>query len=391
MSNGRLHDRTTAVVTGGGSGIGEGIAQALASEGCRVIISGRNEVKLRAAAESFQKAGAPAIQFRSLDVADREAVGQFFQWATQTLGRVDILVNSAGTNIVKRSMAELDPADWDKLLAVNATGAYNCMHAVLPQMRERRDGLIVNISSVAGVRASMLGGVAYTASKFALASLSHCVALEEKDHGIRVTNVHPGGGRDSDSRCTTGAGLRRTPRPNSPTGGHRLTGAGDRLPSAACARLGHSDQADDAGVCVSASGTQMARIDGIDADSRASWCPCMLKPKKRTGVMQRVAGRPAKRRDIQPSRSAAGRDRDGRRQIDCVWVHRDRPRSRIAVGPFGNQPEQPAGAGVGLAPTRARIRKTGIIPCRVSRILSASISPSTLSRSPSGRPASNSR
>lgn len=191
MSNGRLHDRT-AVVTGGGSGIGEGIAQALASEGCRVIITGRNEVKLRAAAESFQKSGAPAIQFRSLDVADREAVGQFFQWATQTLGRVDILVNSAGTNIVKRSMAELDPADWDKLLAVNATGAYNCMHAVLPQMRERRDGLIVNISSVAGVRASMLGGVAYTASKFALASLSHCVALEEKDHGIRVTNVHPG-------------------------------------------------------------------------------------------------------------------------------------------------------------------------------------------------------
>lgn len=191
MSNGRLRDKT-AIVTGGGSGIGEGVARALAAEGCQVIITGRSEAKLRASAEDFQADGAPPIRYRALDVADRQAVGQFINWATEELGHVDILVNSAGTNIIKRSMAELDPADWDKLLAVNATGAYNCMHAVLPQMRERRDGLIVNISSVAGVRASMLGGVAYTASKFALTSLSHCVALEEKDHGIRVTNVHPG-------------------------------------------------------------------------------------------------------------------------------------------------------------------------------------------------------
>jgi NADP-dependent 3-hydroxy acid dehydrogenase YdfG len=191
MNTGRLQGRT-AVVTGGGSGIGEGIALALAAEGARVIITGRNEDKLRAVAESLADKSAPPIQYRTLDVADRKAVNTFFEWATATLGHVDILVNSAGTNIVKRSVADLDPADWDKLFAVNATGAYNCIHAVLPQMRERRDGLIINISSVAGVRASVLGGVAYTASKFALTSMSHVMALEEKDHGIRITNVHPG-------------------------------------------------------------------------------------------------------------------------------------------------------------------------------------------------------
>jgi len=191
MRTARLQGKT-AVVTGGGSGIGEGIALALAAEGARVIITGRSEAKLRAVAESLQDKAAPPIQYRTLDVADRGAVNAFFDWATSTLGQVDILVNSAGVNIVKRSVADLDPADWDKLLAVNATGAYNCIHAVLPQMRERRDGLIVNISSVAGVRASVLGGVAYTASKFALTSMSHVMALEEKDHGIRITNVHPG-------------------------------------------------------------------------------------------------------------------------------------------------------------------------------------------------------
>src|SRR4051812_16220129 len=119
MNTGRLQDRT-AVVTGGGSGIGAGIAAAFAREGCRVIITGRNEAKLHALAKSVSGPAAP-IQFRTLDVAARADVDRFFDWATATLGQIDILVNSAGTNIVKRSVADLDPADWDKLLAVNAT------------------------------------------------------------------------------------------------------------------------------------------------------------------------------------------------------------------------------------------------------------------------------
>src|SRR5690606_34250804 len=84
------------------------------------------------------------------------------------------------------------PEDWDLLLRVNATGAYNCMRRALPGMRARRDGVIVNISSVAGLRANPLGGVAYNASKFAMSALGTTVAQEEKDRGIRISTVYPG-------------------------------------------------------------------------------------------------------------------------------------------------------------------------------------------------------
>jgi NADP-dependent 3-hydroxy acid dehydrogenase YdfG len=180
----------TALVTGGGTGIGAGIALALAAEGCRVAINGRREDKLRETAARHK--GANKILVHAADASERDQAKRLIEWATRELGRIDILVNSAGVNIVNRTMAALDPADWDKLLKVNATAAYNTMHFTLPQMRERKDGLIVNVVSIAGVRASPLGGVAYSASKFAMTSLGTCVALEEKDNGIRVTNIHPG-------------------------------------------------------------------------------------------------------------------------------------------------------------------------------------------------------
>ncbi len=89
-------------------------------------------------------------------------------------------------------MAEMTPAQWDHVLAINATGAYNCMYAVLPEMRQRKAGIIVNISSIAGKRAAALGGVAYCASKFAMTALGTTVANEDGPNGIRVTNVYPG-------------------------------------------------------------------------------------------------------------------------------------------------------------------------------------------------------
>jgi NADP-dependent 3-hydroxy acid dehydrogenase YdfG len=102
------------------------------------------------------------------------------------------LVNSAGVNIKNRTMSKMQPEQWDQMLAINATGAYNCMYAVLPQMRQRRDGLIINISSISGKRAMDLGGIAYCASKFAMTALGTAVGLEEAHNGIRVTNVYPG-------------------------------------------------------------------------------------------------------------------------------------------------------------------------------------------------------
>jgi NADP-dependent 3-hydroxy acid dehydrogenase YdfG len=180
----------TAVVTGGGTGIGYGIAVALAQAGCRVAISGRREDVLREAAEKHQ--GAPKILCCQADVADRQSVERLFDWANRELKQVDILVNSAGVNVARRLMAELTPENWDLLMEVNATGAYNCIRQVLPQMLARRDGLIVNISSIAGKRAGLLGGVAYNASKFAMAALGTSVAAEVGASGVRVTNIFPG-------------------------------------------------------------------------------------------------------------------------------------------------------------------------------------------------------
>lgn len=180
----------TALVTGGGTGIGAGCALALAQEGCRVVISGRREDKLQETAAGHP--GEPAIRSYVADVGDRSSATALVEWAEQQLGKIDILINCAGMNTPKRQMSDMAPEDWDRVMQVNATGAYNCMRAVLPAMRERKDGLIINICSTSGIRASMLGGVAYSASKFAMAALGTCVALEEKDHGIRVTNIHPG-------------------------------------------------------------------------------------------------------------------------------------------------------------------------------------------------------
>jgi len=183
----KLQDKT-AVVVGGGTGIGLGIARAFAAEGCRVAIGGRRASVLRDAVDGCD----PPILTHTIDVADRKDVATFFTWATEQLGRIDILVNSAGVNIKTRSMGEMTPEQWDQVLQINATGAYNCLHAVLPHMRERGDGLIINISSIAGLRASALGGVAYSAAKFAMTALGTAVANELGPAGIRVTNVYPG-------------------------------------------------------------------------------------------------------------------------------------------------------------------------------------------------------
>jgi NAD(P)-dependent dehydrogenase (short-subunit alcohol dehydrogenase family) len=179
----------TALITGGGSGIGAGCALALAKEGCRVVISGRREDALREVAAAGEGG---RVLCKAADVSVRSEAIALVKWAEEQLGKIDILVNCAGINTPKRLMSDIDPADWDKVMNVNATGAFNCLHAALPAMRERKDGLVINIVSTSGVRAGLLGGVAYSASKFAMAALGTCVALEEKDRGIRVTNIYPG-------------------------------------------------------------------------------------------------------------------------------------------------------------------------------------------------------
>ena len=185
----QLADKIVAI-TGGGTGIGSGIARALAQAGCRVTVGGRRAEPLQTLAGSIQSQH--PVRHHTLDVADPASIETFFGDVRENVGEVDILVNSAGVNIQKRTIAEMLPEEWERVMQINATGAYRCIHQVLPAMRARRDGLIINISSVAGKRAIALGGVVYCASKFAMTALGTAVSNEVRNEGVRVTNVYPG-------------------------------------------------------------------------------------------------------------------------------------------------------------------------------------------------------
>jgi NADP-dependent 3-hydroxy acid dehydrogenase YdfG len=179
----------TALVTGGGSGIGLAVARALLGEGANVAIAGRTQAKLDEGARQLSGERVLAV---AADVADPASVRQMIGKVKARFGRIDILVNNAGTNLKERTFRELTPEAWDRLIRTNLDGAFYCIHAVMPDMLARKDGIIINVSSVAGKRASPLGGVAYAASKFGMTALGIGLAAEEKDSGVRVSNIYPG-------------------------------------------------------------------------------------------------------------------------------------------------------------------------------------------------------
>src|SRR5579871_6134797 len=136
----------TVLITGGGSGIGLAAASMFLAEGARVAITGRQEEKLLRAADVL--AGGERLIYQAADVSDQGQVQQLADDVNRRLGQIDILVNNAGLNIKERSFRELTPENWHLLLGANLHGAYYCMYAVLPQMRQRREGLIININSI---------------------------------------------------------------------------------------------------------------------------------------------------------------------------------------------------------------------------------------------------
>jgi NADP-dependent 3-hydroxy acid dehydrogenase YdfG len=179
-----------AVITGGGSGVGKSTAALFIREGARVVIAGRDSGKLGSVAAEL-KAG-NALRTVATDVTKSEQCRALIDAATKAFGRVDVLVNNAGTNIKDRTIRELTPESWDMMIRTNLDGAFYCTNAVLPQMLERKDGVIVNVVSVAGKRANPLGGAAYVAAKFGMGALGLVLAAEEKDSGVRVSNIYPG-------------------------------------------------------------------------------------------------------------------------------------------------------------------------------------------------------
>ena len=181
-----------AWITGGGSGIGLAGALELAKAGAHVVISGRTASTNEKALFELKKSG--SAESTLLDVSDKRMVVATAADIEKRHGRIDILVNSAGINIsgAKRDFATMATEGWDEVVAVNLNGLFYCCHAVLPGMRRRKDGLIVNISSWFGRYANKLGGPAYNATKRAVIAISESINMEEFAHGIRATSILPG-------------------------------------------------------------------------------------------------------------------------------------------------------------------------------------------------------
>jgi len=180
-----------AVITGAGSGVGQATAVMLLERGWHVALLGRRAAALQATVQQAGAAGERALVV-PCDIGDQQAVQQAADAILARLGRVDALVNSAGINTPARSLAELSLPDYHMLIDTNLNGAYYCVQAFLPAMRRQGAGTIVNIASIAGLRASPKAGVAYVMSKFGLAGLTQSINAEERANGIRACAIFPG-------------------------------------------------------------------------------------------------------------------------------------------------------------------------------------------------------
>jgi NADP-dependent 3-hydroxy acid dehydrogenase YdfG len=179
-----------AWITGAGSGIGLAGAQALASAGATVVLSGRRVEPLEKEAAAIVSAGGKA-EAMALDVSDPDAVTRIAQAIQARHGAVDILVNSAGLNVPNRFWKDQTPDGWSNVIRINLDGSYYCIAAVLPSMRERQDGLIINISSWAGKYNSSVTGPAYNAAKHAVVAMTENLNQEECINGIRACVICP--------------------------------------------------------------------------------------------------------------------------------------------------------------------------------------------------------
>jgi NAD(P)-dependent dehydrogenase (short-subunit alcohol dehydrogenase family) len=178
-------DGKTAIVTGGTSGIGEGIAKAFVSEGAKVVIVGRREEEGRALEKQI------GVRFVRADVANESDVKGMVDKTVEWFGRVDCLVNNAGIPAPMVSITEVDVTTIDQVLAINVKGVILGVKHAAPVMLAQQSGSIVNISSMAGIRGGVSGHI-YTASKGAVSALTRSAAAELGEKGVRVNSISPG-------------------------------------------------------------------------------------------------------------------------------------------------------------------------------------------------------
>ncbi len=180
-----------AWITGAGSGIGQAVAVTLATQGARVVLSGRRKDPLLETADMITKSGSE-YTIEVLDVSHTKEVHEAIARIEERYARLDILVNNAGINVTDRHWKTITPDKWDRVIATDLSGAFYCTLAVLPIMRRQKDGLIINISSWAGHFYSMITGPAYTSAKHGLRAMNETINMEECINGIRACVICPG-------------------------------------------------------------------------------------------------------------------------------------------------------------------------------------------------------
>jgi 2-hydroxycyclohexanecarboxyl-CoA dehydrogenase len=182
-------DGRNAIVTGGASGIGLAISLRLAHDGAAVAIFDQDGEAADLVASEINSSGGHAVAY-TVDVSDRDQVESGVARARADLGPILILVNNAGIEYIT-PFVSMDPADWDRVFAVNITGTFHCTQAVIPDMIDAKWGRVINISSSSAQRGAR-GMVAYSSSKGAMISFTRSLALEVGRLGITVNNVPPG-------------------------------------------------------------------------------------------------------------------------------------------------------------------------------------------------------
>lgn len=180
----------TALVTGGSKGLGKAMARGFAEAGADVMITSRHEEELRITAAEIQEATKVRVEWAVADMTNRSEVDKLGQTALATMGKIDILVNNAGSN-TPQGIDQIRDADWDRIVELNLSSCMALTRAIVPQMKERRWGRVIHISSIMGF-ISKAGRNSYSATKSALIGLARANALDLGRFGITVNCIAPG-------------------------------------------------------------------------------------------------------------------------------------------------------------------------------------------------------
>ena len=176
-----------AVITGAGKGIGAAVSRGIVDGGGKVAVFDVDVEAGEAISGELGEAG----QFFKADVTDRDGLATAITGAVAHFGGIDILVNNAGI-VTRHTINNMPPENWDRVMSINLTGVFNCTQAALPHLKARGGGAIVNVCSISGYRFSLIGGVDYTSTKWAVRGFTRQSAFELAQYGIRVNALCPG-------------------------------------------------------------------------------------------------------------------------------------------------------------------------------------------------------